>query len=431
MHADELRSAISRVVEVLNKADILTVVKEYRTARGDSRAVAAARLGHSGAIIMENMDKFSPAEKAVVRCMFLDSLGTTQYWQDLLGSAVDPEKNAADLVHLFSRAMFASTHLPNLVNLLGETKRQANTDSPSPIAGEARLIIRLTDAGERASDPDRIARSIDGIDMLYSACASIARKPAMDLRLDRISGGVVRDVAFMGERDSIAAVSAVIGSIPDALEEIHPDDDLDLDALVASLPIFQDLNTLASLGTFTQNDLKDISETMHQGGMLVLESGVILVNESGATAVAATTTADISTEDSAIQMRPGASTPQQFGGSAATTEAHLRNEAQLHNGAAEPGAGAVERDEHYERYLREREAMKRAGAAGSDDISHVGSSTHGIKPNGVSSNGVNPNGVNATSDNPLNDTAPNDAQPSDDAVVDYLLRKLGRPHRDR
>jgi len=105
MHADELRSAISRVVEVLNKADILAVVKEYRTAKGDNRAVAAARLGHSGAIIMESMENFSAAEKAVVKCMFLESLGTTQYWQGLLASAADPEKNSAELVHLFSRAM--------------------------------------------------------------------------------------------------------------------------------------------------------------------------------------------------------------------------------------------------------------------------------------------------------------------------------------
>ncbi len=393
MHADELRSAISRVVEVLSKADILAVVKEYRTARGDNRAVAAARLGHSGAVIMESMDKFSAAEKAVVKCMFLDSLGTTQYWQDLLASAGNPEKNAADLVHLYSRAMFASTHLPNLINLLGQTTREVNSGAPLPAIGEARLAIRLTDAGERASDPDRIARSIDGIDMLYSACASIARKPAMDLRLDSITGGLVRDVAFMGERDSIAAVSAVIGSIPDALEDIHPDDDLDLDALVASLPIFQDLNTLASLGTFTQTDLKDISETMHQGGMLVLESGVILVNDTDVTD-------NIPVEDNSVQMRPGASTVQQPQASVAATQAHLHNGSQT----AQP----AERDEHYERYLREREAMQRSGTVG-NGVSHIGSGT----------NGASPDGYTPTTDNVQNS-----------AAVDALLKRLGRS-RDR
>lgn len=392
MHADELRSAINRVVEVLNKADILAVVKEYRIAKGDNRAVAAARLGHSGAIIMESMDNFSVSEKAVASCMFLDSLATTEYWQDLLASAGDPEKNAADLVHLFSRTMFASTHLPNLVKLLGASDQSTMGGMSQPTVGEARLTIRLTDAGERASDPDRIARSIDGIDMLYSACASIARKPAMDLRLDSISGGAVRDVHFMGERDSIAAVSAVIGSIPDALEDIHPDDDLDMDALVASLPIFQDLNTLANLGTFTQTDLKDISETMHQGGMLVLESGVILVDEAANAARA-------SSEVNSIQMRPGASAPQH--------PSEPTPAAQLRSGPLSAVAPS-ERDEHYERYLRERDAMQRSGTAGSG-VSHIGAGNNGANPNGYA-------------------TAPNSEQTS--AAVDELLKNLGRS-RDR
>ena len=348
MHADELRTAIHRVVEVLNKADILAVVKEYRTAKGDQRAVAAARLGHSGAVIMENMDKFAPAEKAVVKSMYLDSLGTTQYWQGLLGSADDPKKNAAELVHLFSRVMFASTHLPNLANLLGEVGASTAANSGGlPVAGEARLTIRLTDAGERASDPDRIARSIDGIDMLYSACASIARKPAMDLRLDGISGEVTRDIHFMGERDSVAAVSAVIASIPEALAEIHPDDDIDLDELVASLPIFEDLNTLANLGTFTPTDLKDISETMHQGGLLILESGVILVDEAAA-----------------------AEKVQKHNKQAATSARENRGAREQSNAAppiltrrsSTDNQNPDERDEHYERYLREREALQRGEA---------------------------------------------------------------------
>lgn len=350
MHADELRRAVHRVVEVLNKADILAVVREYRTAKGDQRAVAAARLGHAGAVIMENMDKFNESEQAVAKAMFLDSLGTTHYWQGLLGSANDPQQSAAELVHLYSRVMFASTHLPNLARLLGAVDSAPSAQaSVLPIAGEALLGIRLTDAGERASDPDRIARSIDGIDMLYSACASIARKPAMDLRLDRISGKEHRDIQFVGERDSVAAVNAVIASIPDALAEIGDEDDIDLDELVASLPIFEDLNTLANLGTFTPNDLKDISETMHQGAMLILESGVILFEEPAP---------QQASESSAgsVQMRPGAKSQVESPEPAAVPPILTRK-------ADGKRPAAAERDEHYERYLREREAMQQRGSS--------------------------------------------------------------------
>jgi len=389
MHADELRTAIHRVVEVLNKADILAVVKEYRTAKGDQRAVAAARLGHSGAVIMENMDKFNPEEKAVVKCMFLESLGTTQYWQGLLASAGDPQKNTAELVHLFSRVMFASTHLPNLANLLGNVGASTATTVGQPLTGEAQLAIRLTDAGERASDPDRIARSIDGIDMLYSACASIARKPAMDLRLDGISGVESRDIHFMGERDSVAAVSAVIASIPEALEEIHPDDDIDLDELVSSLSIFDDLNTLANLGTFTQTDLKDISETMHQGAMLVLESGVILVDESASAP-------QHQNQNSPAQIPSNSSVVQQQAPAGATPPILTRRPSEQQH--------PDERDEHYERYLREREAMQRGGAA--------------------------PIGARAAGNQQVGNTNAGNARGGTQAEVDELLKNLGRS-RDR
>ncbi len=351
MHADELRRAVNKVVEVLTKSDILSVIREYRTAKGDDRAVAAARLGHSGAVIMENMDKFSASERLVAKILYLDNLGTTQYWQTLLGSASDPSKNAAELVHLYSRVMFASNHLPNLSKLLAPV---VNEVSAVPLnAGEANLTIRLTDAGEKAADPDRIARSIDGIDMLYSACASIARKPAMDLRLDNITGKEDRDISFTGEKDSVAALGAVIRSIPEALSQYGDDDDLDLETLVSSLPIFDDLTTLANLGKFTQDDLKDISETMHQGALLVLESGVVLVQKPAPKAPAA-------------QVVVAPETIQESDPPTLTRRASVSPLPSANNeAAAAPAAPTSERDEHYERYLREREAMQQQGSGAS------------------------------------------------------------------
>jgi len=212
----------------------------------------------------------TPAQKKVVKCLHLGSLGSTDYWGQLIAGNGDPKTHQAELVRLASRVMFASSHLPAIISLMSiaespqaqlPTGTSANSLLHPLQQGEGALYIRLTDAGERASDPDRVARAIDGIDMLYSACASIARKPAMDLRLDGVAAkdNRDRDFRFTGERDSIAAVFAVVDSIPEALANIDPDKDIDLDSVVSSLPIFQDLGTLASLGTFSGKDLKDIS----------------------------------------------------------------------------------------------------------------------------------------------------------------------------
>lgn len=358
MHAEELRVAVTKIVEVLNKSDIRSVVDQYRSSIGDQRTIAAARLGHAGAVIMERIDAMSPPERQVVKCLHLNSLGSADYWQDLLGNAAEPKQHQAEIVRLASRVMFANSHLPGMIKLL-ESVKSDPAENKSAIeldVGEGGLLIRLTDAGERASDPDRVARAIDGVDMLYSACASIARKPAMDLRLDGVASrqNRDRDLRFTGERDSISAVYAVIDSIPGALANIDHDQDIDLDVVVQSLPIFEDLNTLASLGTFSKKDLKDISETMHQGALLTLESGVILLDHA-----ASGTTAQSPSAPSDIQAQKIAIGSDSLTGSSVNADAHATD---VPAQAPLEEAAVADRDEHYDRYLREREAMLRPQA---------------------------------------------------------------------
>lgn len=348
MHADELRMAVTKIVALLEKAQIASVVDQYRAAKGEQRSVANARLRQAAAVLMERFDELTPSERRVAKILHLESLGSPNYWLELFSSVSDAKQHQGEIVRLASRIMFASSHLPGLINLVGTVKPEvAAQAAPAPSSGipvfagleqgEAHLCIRLTDAGERASDPDRVARSIDGIDMLYSACASIARKPAIDLRLDTVVSkrNRDRDIVFTGERDSITAVYAVIDSIPGVLASLDPEQDIDLDAVVRSLPIFEDLNTLASLGTFSKQDLKDISDTMHQGALLTLESGVIPVDPEDVESADDSASVNSTAASSSGSNVPGNQIP----------------------GRGEPLA---EEDEHYERYLKEREAMLRS-----------------------------------------------------------------------
>ncbi len=355
MHADELNVAVTKIANLLKASGIRTAVDQYRASKGEGRHGAATKLGHAGAMLVEGIDRLSPKEQIVLKCLHLNGLGVASYWQDLLAGNGDPKTHQGEVVRLASRVMFSSNHLPAIMSLMGTVTPQAQpsgvkaavqSETTSPLLqplqeGEGALLIRLTDAGERASDPDRIARAIDGVDMLYSACASIARKPAIDLRLDDVASKLNRDrdFRFTGDKDSISAVFAVIDSIPGALMEIDPERDIDLDSVVRSLPIFQDLNTLASLGTFSSKDLKDISETMHQGALLTLESGVILIDEEMA--------------------KPGMAQAD------TDTSAHNNGHAVPVSREAAPQsqpASAAESDEHYNRYLQEREAMIRPKA---------------------------------------------------------------------
>jgi len=156
--------------------------------------------------------------------------------------------------------------------------------------------------------------------------------------------------------------------------------------------------------TLTSMRWLHISETMHQGCMLVLESGVVLVSQN---ATAPIDRAGVGEENS-IQMRPGASTPQPSEELAGPAQGHL-------HGKTPQDSEPAGRDEHYERYLRERVAMQRGGAVTNvNGTGHFGSGT-----NGVHSNGAGPNGYAA---------APGNEQSA--AAVDQLLKNLGRS-RDR
>jgi len=222
----------------------------------------------------------------------------------------------------------------------------------------------LTDAGERAADPDRIARSIDGIDMLYSACASLSRRPAMDLRLDHVVGSDDRSIVFTGESDSVSAMGTVIDSIPETLASLSDDQEIDLDELVNSLPIFDQLTTLAGRGAFSENDLKDIRETMHQGALLTLESGVVMPQPPMSGAQSQQQAGNPASSGQQPQAQPSAAQNAYT----APQNPHLQagSPSSEADGQQAPGPQSAEpvRDEHYERYLKERAAMQGNGGNG-------------------------------------------------------------------
>ena len=152
--------------------------------------------------------------------------------------------------------------------------------------------------------------------MLYSACASIVQKHSIDLRLDAIDGdNPVRDLHFTGDQDCIASVITILDSIPGALASIEPGQDIDVESVVQSLPVFTELDAIASQGAFSATDMSDIRDSVQQGALLSLESAAILIDPPGHVPATAEQAADMNGDD-----------------------------------------------EHYERYLREREAMQHGNA---------------------------------------------------------------------
>ncbi len=274
MRADQLRSAAGTIAELLKKSDLLNSIRQHRDAREErQRQATRSRLSQSAKILLTGSRGFSEAESKVSSLLHLDKASSVDYWQALLNEHGDQSAQHSELVQLYSRVMFASSHLPSLLNMVSDERSAPAAIQRQP--GENTLILRLSDAGEKASDPDRIARAIDGIDMIYAASISLSRRPSIDLQLREISGHPEKLLVFLGDDEGVSALYTILESIPAALERYRDDEELDLAQVVGSLPIFDDLATLAETGSYSDVELRDIDDTMHQGVMLALESGVV------------------------------------------------------------------------------------------------------------------------------------------------------------
>lgn len=373
MRADQMQRAAGAIVALLKESEILDIVRQCRVPVSEQKHARLAKLGHASAVLMEATENLDPHARKVLTELHLDSLTSPGYWRGLLAETTDDKTRQVELVRLYSRVLFATNHLPSLMNLLSNV-----TDVPAQYAkdGEKTMVITLSDAGEKASDPDRLARVIDGIDMLYSACATLAKKPAIDLQLISVTGRASRrEITFLGDDEAIQAVITIIESIPDAIADLDPDEGIDIQFLVQSLPIFEDLKVLQKLGTYSLTDLQDIRDTMHQGVLLAIESGAVLgeaedgvegdpshkqnAQQRGAASKSASlkpvrNMPELPASEPSEPPNPTPNPPSQ------NTATSAEKSQQYDLSEAQPSAA---KDEYYDQYLRERERLQ----SGDDD----------------------------------------------------------------
>ena len=357
MRTEQLCSAADTIAAVLKKSDLLNSIRQHRDASDAGRNDGShARLAQSAKILLRDAKEFSAAEKEVCSQLHLSSVGSLDYWQALLNKNGDQQAQQAELVQLFSRVMFASSHLPSLIGLLA-----SGSSIPAAIntvQGESAMVVILKDAGEKASDPDRIARAIDGIDMIYSASVSLARRPAADLQLRGISGHPEKQLVFVGDDEGISALHTVLSSLPVALEQFREYEEIDLSVVVRSIPVFDDLAKLAELGAFNIEELKNIDNTMYQGVMLALESGAVV----GQAPPAINPDRNVRT----LKKQPYHDEGEKLGFAKHAMEtygyADRQPEADLEDRGPTPAqtqSGTGQQDEHYKYYLEERERLRR------------------------------------------------------------------------
>jgi len=256
-------------------------------------SLAEAMLLRSSSDYIDQVQRFSADDRRVAEHFHLHDLANTSYWEGLTDSSTPVTGRLSELVSLSSRLMFASSHLPRLLSLVkesGASPTDIRSATGSFVLELLDLRISRTDADERlesAADPDRIARVIDGANMIYRGAALLAGGTPESLRLVSITGNESRTLVFQGQQETATAVrriirhlSAISSSSSDSSSrtdsESGAEQTINAEFVVEQLPFLTSLNELERIGALSIEHIGDIRSSVVAGSIMLVEAGVSL-----------------------------------------------------------------------------------------------------------------------------------------------------------
>lgn len=262
-----------------------------RLAAGDtegetSRSLAEAMLLRASSDYIEQAERFTADDHRVAEHFHLQALVSADYWASLTDGTASTGNRQGELVSIYSRLMFASSHLPRLLSLISDAGTTAGqfvvSNSGSFVLELADLRVAGNDSNvESAADPDRIARVIDGANMIYQGAALLAGGSPASLKLASISGNENRTLVFHGQQETATAVRRIIrhlSAISTTTENLQDgsDEAINVEYLVEQLPFLASLSELERIGALSGERTGDIRSSVLAGSIMLVEAGVVL-----------------------------------------------------------------------------------------------------------------------------------------------------------
>ena len=249
-----------------------------------NRSLSEAMLLRASNDFMELAERFAANDYRVTEHFHLHALVSTEYWANLADETASPGDRQRELVSLYSRLMFASSHLPRLLSLIASTGHAADQNAASFVLELSDLQVNGQDTEtqvESAGDPDRIARVIDAANMVYRGAALLAGGSLASLELASITGRETRTLVFHGQRETATAVRRIIRHLDGIATEnpIEADSSgevTSVESLVEQLPFLTSLNELERIGALSGARIGDIRSSVIAGSIMLLEAGAVL-----------------------------------------------------------------------------------------------------------------------------------------------------------
>ena len=266
------------------------------------RTLAEAMLLRAGNDYREHAERFTADDCHVAEHFHLLELGTADYWDDLTTTTASAASRLGELVSLYSRLMFANSHLPRLLSLISGSGAHVTDDLSAHSDAACRFVLELADLSvegsgkfESAGDPDRIAKVIDGANRVYRGAALLAGSGIESFRLSSVIGANNRKlVTFEGHQEAATAVRRIIRYLSEissahGVESVAADEtgadsaSASVETQVAEMPFLASLDTLEQIGALSPVLIGEIRADVAAGAIMLVDAGVSLVEQQSLT----------------------------------------------------------------------------------------------------------------------------------------------------
>lgn len=267
MNTSQLLIAAENVLSTLSDSGIRRSVLEYQRGlvhgldSGKEMEVAATKYLDAAA-------GFDHLELVLVKALKLSQLQSPAFWFDLTASTVSRQLRLSRLNALRINLEYVSVRLPEVLSLIGGSGFKDTEDDTSLIR------LRINDAVEKASHPDRLSRLIDAVDMIYQACAELAGEAADELALLSVTGYQHRIIEFKGHPEVATATRRIIRSLHHEAKESLQQENYSVDHIAEKIPFMHALDELFRIQALDVDMANRISEGVLAGSIMLLECGV-------------------------------------------------------------------------------------------------------------------------------------------------------------
>lgn len=271
MDTEQLFSSAQTLLLAFKKCELLSALHSDLSGNTDFAAIS---LTSASSQYLETVSVLGEHEKLLASSAQIDMLQSPSYWFDLdTGSA---EERRVKKFACLRTILTGQSFLVRLSRLVEE-----NADPLDSKENAADIKIRLVDAADLASDPDRISRLIDGVDLIYRACARLAQLSEDGLQVMRIGGSGGRTIVFTGDVEPATAARRIIRAASDIASISIQSEHYSADEVADGNPFMRSLDDLFRIGALSADDAEDIRQGVLSGSIMVLECGARLCGNDG------------------------------------------------------------------------------------------------------------------------------------------------------